>query len=306
MQHNDLYKTEQANIIHAVFLPQEGTYEDRLQIFTKNVLEKMFNGPMAQIRWMEDSSTMTVNYLYDKLLLQVELLKGKRHHLYSEDESFCTGNLATLSKKACLNKIKITPSKVIQETLKVAKLLSLSPNDIEMLKLINLDKKYPQTLQDRLFFKSPTEPLTLLEKIYAEISDNNDLKIEAETFHKRIVQSRQNLLFMPSKNIQSIMSANYAPLIYDSYQLITDFNTSVSRIEYAHSPDSELSDKLRITRYYYKIDLEGDDHQFIPVINEANELTYLNKDKMSDNDKIIANFHKDTHDYFNKSKAGKK
>ncbi|OFZ22758.1 MAG: hypothetical protein A2202_00645 [Bdellovibrionales bacterium RIFOXYA1_FULL_36_14] len=301
MQHNDLYQTDKGNTIHAVFLPQEGSYEERLQIFTKNVLEKMLSGAMAQIRWTEDSTTMNVNYLYDKLILLVELLKGKSHNLFNENESFCTGKLATLTKKACLEKVKITPTRVIQETLNVAKLLSLSAQDIEMLKLINLDKKFPQILQERLFFKSQTEPLTLLEKIYAEISDNNQLKNEAETFHKQIVQSRQNLLFMPSANIKSIMTANYAPLIHDSFGLINDFNKAVTRIENAHSQDNELG----ITQYFYKIDLEGDEHQFISMVNDTNELTYLNPDKMSDNDKIIINFHKDTQNYFNASKAGK-
>ena len=229
MQHNDLYQKDKDNIIHAVFLPQEGSYDERLQLFTKNVLEKMFNGAMAQIRWTEDSTTMNVNYLYDKLILLVELLKGKSHNLFNENESFCTGKLATLTKKACLEKVKITPTRVIQETLNVAKLLSLSAQDIEMLKLINLDKKFPQILQERLFFKSQTEPLTLLEKIYAEISDNNQLKNEAETFHKQIVQSRQNLLFMPSANIKSIMTANYAPLIHDSFGLINHSNRECSQ-----------------------------------------------------------------------------
>ena len=41
------------------------------------------------------------------------------------------------------------------------------------------------------------------------------------------------------------------------------------------------------------------------MVNDTNELTYLNPDKMSDNDKIIINFHKDTQNYFNASKAGK-
>ena len=85
IQTNDLFQKDKDNTIHGAYLPKdEGSYEQRLQIFTQNVLNKTFNGPTAQIRWADLKGPNTLDYLPNKLSLLVELLKGKRHNLYKK------------------------------------------------------------------------------------------------------------------------------------------------------------------------------------------------------------------------------
>jgi len=141
----------------------------------------------------------------------------------------------------------------------------------------------------------------LLEKVYEEIIDNTDLTNEALTFHKQVIQSRQNLLFMPTGKIIEIMKNNYAPLIQDSFKIVEDFHHRVKLIEKKHTQNGQLA----LTKYFYKIDLEGDDHDFISTIDPSGELIYLNRGKINDYENIMTIFHQDTQQDFSYQKKGK-
>lgn len=190
-------------------------YQSDKNAFLQDALQVSFNANVdtdGGLQWLKSSNLAKV---------QTEKIRTLRE-LYKFESTF------DLKYNA-----KIQASELIDEQLKLARIFNIDDSDLTLFSKIRATAKYTSVDYDHILIDATSGvQVSLLENLFLDVSTNDGLKNEAESFAKSVLNVGQ-FLFQPSKEVSQLMRSHYRPLVKNVDLMVRDFIVAVHKKEKA-------------------------------------------------------------------------
>ena len=194
---------------------------------------------------------------------------------------------------------RLTADEVIDEVLARRDEIALRPDEIELMRELNLQQRVPleQIRNDVLFNASNGEPLGLLETPFRGVIDNIIKRADAEAMAKAML-TMEHLLFAPSTDVEMIIRGEYRPMILNVDNGEIGFDEAIKRREAAGMAASER-------RFTFGLDAQGQELVYEIPLSQDQRLQLVPPTVRRDYAAKIANFHLElAGNYFRDIKPG--
>lgn len=193
----------------------------------------------------------------------------------------------------------VKPEEIIGEVFRLQKLISITPEDQEVLKLLSMKEKVDRgALSDRLFDAKNGSVLGILDWFYSRIAGDQDSLQEAKEFFSTI-NSIGYFLFAPSLEVKNIMRKNYRPLVLRHDEWINSFEAAVTALEAKYSRND-----LENLRIIFRLREDGSPDSYVPEINSANNPLFISTTRRNKIRSAMQAFHERDTGYYYYTKPG--